>query len=558
MDKRRSQELTGQSKQDSEAPLQPLALPPLQPLALPPLQPLALPPLQPLALPPLQPLASPEPHPKQKLKRSISKIELFVGESPLPVRDLHVASVDSFILVSGDFVIKISFVNESRRALTKFVIGGQPVSKCVLSINQFNREKTFQQQIYAALLPWTHVCPQVYQAVVFEPGACDAFLGRLIPETDMVRNVLAYIRKERHPTDSIGVIVMELLQKPYMQVAEYVTANPSPSRADILNVALHVAARMALVFLHTGVWNPDTHPGNVMTCPGEDIQKIVKLIDFGRGQQEGSHVPFSPNPDKTYTLNQLEHFKWKEEKRFSRRCPPLQRGQTIDDEFVFLLLQKGLSIEYEILPGELQFRYFLNYLCPTVRNKGRVMIHKPSDELFTPTWFGRGHTECDANMIRIAEIIHELEASSTERPVRPIHVPVRLSRTHSSSSIQFDDSRESSKKAKQHQKDIQELDAAARQEAPPASEVGDSELLGFLGSFLQSSRYGGKMRKGGAKISEEPRMWYGVPPTLDVEYNPITQQFIIKKPTAGALLPNTRRKKWTKRKRRKSATFPPG
>jgi len=534
MDKRRSQELTGQSKQDSEAPLQPLALPPLQPLA------------------------SPEPHPKQKLKRSISKIELFVGESPLPVRDLHVASVDSFILVSGDFVIKISFVNESRRALTKFVIGGQPVSKCVLSINQFNREKTFQQQIYAALLPWTHVCPQVYQAVVFEPGACDAFLGRLIPETDMVRNVLAYIRKERHPTDSIGVIVMELLQKPYMQVAEYVTANPSPSRADILNVALHVAARMVLVFLHTGVWNPDTHPGNVMTCPGEDIQKIVKLIDFGRGQQEGSHVPFSPNPDKTYTLNQLEHFKWKEEKRFSRRCPPLQRGQTIDDEFVFLLLQKGLSIEYEILPGELQFRYFLNYLCPTVRNKGRVMIHKPSDELFTPTWFGRGHTECDANMIRIAEIIHELEASSTERPVRPIHVPVRLSRTHSLSSIQFDDSRESSKKAKQHQKDIQLLDAAARQEAPSASEVGDSELLGFLGSFLQSSRYGGKMRKGGAKISEEPRMWYGVPPTLDVEYNPITQQFIIKKPTAGALLPNTRRKKWTKRKRRKSATFPPG
>lgn len=534
MDKRRSQELTGQSKQDSEAPLPPLALPPLHPLA------------------------PPEPHPKQNLKRSISKIELFVGDSPLHVRDLHVASVDSFILVSSNFVIKISFVNESRRALTKFVIGEQPVSKCVLSINQFNREKTFQQQIYAALLPWIHVCPQIYQAAVFEPGACAAFLGRLIPETDMARNVLAYISKERHPTDSIGVIVMELLQKPYMQVAEYVTAKPSPSHDDILNVALHVAARMVLVYHHTEVWNPDTHPGNVMICPGKDIEKSVKLIDFGRGQKKGCFVPFSPSRGKEYTPLQLEHFKWKKRQTFTTLYPPVERGRPIDAECVFLILREGLIAEYNGIPGEFQCGYFLRYWFPTVRNKGRVMIHKPSVQLFTREWFGRGHSLCDANMNRIAEIIHELEARSTERPVRSIHVPVRLTRTHSTSSIQFDELSESSTRAKrQHQKDIQMLAMAACQEAPPASEVGDSEVLEFLGSFLQSSRDEGKMRKGGAKISEEPRMWYGVPPTLDVEYNPITKQFIIKKPTSGALLPKTRRKKWTKHKRRKSTTFPP-
>jgi hypothetical protein len=351
--------------------------------------------------------------------------------------------------------------------------------------------------------------------MVFHPSSCEEILNSLTStEEDTANKMLTYLRTHLTKDDSIGVIVMELLSEPYMQLSQYIDVSPAP--INFLEIALQVGARMVMVYDHAGVWNPDTHLGNIMIRQGDRTGKSVMLIDYGRAQLYEGHKSYHQNPGKTYYPLQLKHFEWKQDKIFSDKYKRFPMT-TIDAESVFLALQSGLCVEYNVRWGEFQCILLLREWFPFVRNRGLFMDVKPSVQLFTREWFGRDHPDCTRRLTRMADIIRELT------PSKPLNKKVK----------------------QQHDKDVRSLRAAAQ------------PLEGSVETELPSkSRDGGKIRKGG-NPSWKPRRWYSIPPTLDVDYTATTTQLSIKNPVA-AMYKKTRKKKWTNRKRRKSTTFPPG
>lgn len=442
-----------------------------------------------------------------------------LDKEKLQVSHLNATSEECFMFQSGKLAIKVAVINEDLRALPHFIDNGQ-FPKLTISRRQFDREKAIQQQVYAALIPFTKVCPEVYQAMVFSPSSREKFLDSLTStEKDTANKMLTYLRTHLTKDDSIGIIVMELLSTPYMQLSQYIDVSPSPT--NFLKIALQVGARMVMVYDHAGVWNPDTNLGNIMIRQGDRTGESVMLIDYGRGQLYEDYEGYHKNPKKTYPPLQLEHFKCKKDKRFSERYKRLPMT-TIDAESVFRALQSGLCVEYSVRWGEFQCIRLLREWFPFVRNRGLFMDVKPSVQLFTREWFGRDHPECTSRLSLMADIIRELT------PSKPLN-----------------------KKAKQqHDKDVEELKAAAHLPSQPLEGSVETELP-------SKSREGGKIRKGGANLSWKPRRWYSIPPTLDVDYNATTKQFIIKSPVAS-MYKKTRKKKWTNRKRSKSTTFSPG
>ena len=455
----------------------------------------------------------------QDLMGSIPLMGVF-DEGKLQVRHLNATSKDCFMFQSGTLAIKVAVINKSLRALPDFIDNGR-FPKLTISRRQFDREKAIQQQVYAVLEPFTQVCPQVYNAMVFHPSSCEEILNSLTStEEDTANKMLTYLRTHLTKDDSIGVIVMELLSEPYMQLSQYIDVSPAPT--NFLEIALQVGARMVMVYDHAGVWNPDTHLGNIMIRQGDRTGKSVMLIDYGRAQLYEGHKSYHQNPGKTYYPLQLKHFEWKQDKIFSEKYKRFPMT-TIDAESVFLALQSGLCVEYNVLKGEFQCILLLREWFPFVRNRGLFMDVKPSVQLFTREWFGRDHPECTRRLEAMADIIRELT------PSKPLNKKVK----------------------QQHDKDVRSLRAAAQ----PLEELRAAQPLeGSVETELPSkSREGGKIRKGG-NPSWKPRRWYSIPPTLDVDYNATTKQFIIKNPVAS-IYKKTRRKKWTKRKRRKSTTF---
>jgi hypothetical protein len=470
----------------------------------------------------------------EKLMQLTSPIQLMgvFDKKKLQVRHLNATSEECFMFQSGTLAIKVAVINEDLRALPHFIDNGR-FPKLTISRRQFDREKAIQQQVYAVLEPFTQVCPQVYQAMVFHPSSREKILNSLTStEKDTANKMLTYLRTHLTKDDSIGIIVMELLSEPYMQLSQYIDVSPAPT--NFLEIALQVGARMVMVYEHAGVWNPDTHLGNIMIHKSDRTGKSVMLIDYGRGQLYEDYEGYHQDPDKTYYPLQLEHFKCKEDKRFSKKYERLPMT-TIDAESVFRALQSGLCVEYSVRWGEFQCILLLREWFPFVRNRGLFMDVKPSVQLFTREWFGRDHPDCTRRLTRMADIIRELTQSK----------PLNKKEKH------------------QHDKDVEELRAAAQpleelRAAQPLKKLRAAQPLeGSVETELPSkSRDGGKIRKGG-NPSWKPRRWYSIPPTLDVDYNATTKQFIIKNPVAS-IYKKTRRKKWTKRKRRKSTTFPPG
>ena len=458
----------------------------------------------------------------QDLMGSVPLMGVF-DKGKLQVRHLNATSEECFMFQSGTLAIKVAVINEDLRALPHFIDNGR-FPKLTISRRQFDREKAIQQQVYAVLEPFTQVCPQVYNAMVFHPSSREEILNSLTStEEDTANKMLTYLRTHLTKDDSIGIIVMELLSEPYMQLSQYIDVSPAPT--NFLKIALQVGARMVMVYDHAGVWNPDTHLGNIMIHKGDRTGESVMLIDYGRGQLYEDYESYHQDPDKTYYPLQLKHFEWKQDKTFSEKYKRFPMT-TIDAESVFLALQSGLCVEYNVRWGEFQCILLLREWFPFVRNRGLFMDVKPSVQLFTREWFGRDHPECTRRLTLMADIIRELT------PSKPLNKKVK----------------------QQHDKDVRSLRAAAQ----PLEELRAAQPLeGSVETELHSkSRDGGKIRKGG-NPSWKPRRWYGIPPTLDVDYNATTKQFIIKTPVA-AMYKKTRRKKWTKRKRRKSTTFPPG
>ena len=450
--------------------------------------------------------------PAQELIAPLPRMEELVEKSSLHVADLNATSVDSFIFRSGNLALKMAFISERPRVLSEIIINKKKFPKCVISRQQFDREMEFQQQVYATLLPFTQVCPQVYQSTVYHPSSCEDFLSSLTPTTDMAEKMLAYVHAHLKSDVSIGVIVMELLPEPYIQVSQYIKLSP----ANFLNIALQVGARMAIVLIYAGVWNPDTHLGNVMVRRGDRIGNSVMLIDYGRGQKEGDYVSRHLRQFGKNAYTELEHLTWKEEKRFSEMYPPIT-VTTIDAESVFLALQRGLVIEYEVGWGEFQCLGFLRQWFPYVKNAGLFIRYKPTVKLFSREWFKRDHPECTRRLEAMAEIIRGL------LPKTPLDETVLL----------------------QQQKDLQRLKEIAHLPPPPLNEIPVEPEVPAQLPHAEST-----IRRGGSTLSWNPRRWYGIPPTTDVDYN-TTNPFITKTPVAGAMYKKTRKKKWTKRKSRK-------
>lgn len=470
-------------------------------------------------------------------ERGGAEVSFSVGTVPLYY--MYCDSVDSMVFTDENgHVIKMSIVAFRRRKLPVFVNEEEVEKpKCVLLRHQFEREKIMQQQIYASMLPWTHACPQLYEATLYDPGTCRPFLGSFIGQTPLAQRMLDYL-KTNLSADSIGVLRMERIPPTYVQLREYIRGGPRgrPQPLQVRIQYVYAAALTVLIFLTTEIFNPDLHPGNIMVYDGNpaDVEYPVYLLDWGRGARDRMYASHSSSGIRSGDPVVDAHRDRRRSRYFSTLYPSLRNYGVLDVDAIFRVLQHCAVMDYEINPVGLQCRHMLQAVFPSMKYNGMYEV-EPTDDLFNAEWFGRDDPVCTENLQQILGLIQRF--GQNQARLGPAAMEARSL---------------SSRNMAEFGRDLALLQSIAEEphvEGPAALEASD-DLDALDAPALKDQEDSGASRHGGGKFKWAPRKWYTVPPTIIVGYNKHTKTMFIKCPERGA----TRKRKKMSRKHRKKAS----
>jgi hypothetical protein len=337
----------------------------------------------------------------------------FVTSSKV-VRDVYWESRDSFIFelvvaspkkIATSRILKLCIVSDTKRRLEDF----GSTNKSILLIENFDREHQFQQYIYTEMLPYGHMCPQVYEAGIIDPNGSLPFLNLCEGSTPQARAMIDYL-KANVDEDSIGYISMEYIPHTYVQFSQYKREHSYRGIPDasVLERACHAMARLIMTFMVTRVCNIDAHSGNMMTLSKDSDTDVVILIDFGNSVNADDYKPYQPRKDGRYSVLMKAHYEVKMKKKYSIKYQSDTYDMaTLDIDTLFYAIRQYAIITYECNPRGLPCMGLLELIFPSMEDDMMEVV--PTPRVFSEEWFGRGDPECEENLKRILTIIYHLQ-----------------------------------------------------------------------------------------------------------------------------------------------------
>ena len=380
---------------------------------------------------------------KRKCINNRPKVSSFIHATKTVV-DMHYESVDSFIFeiriieYSGlehfsKTILKLSIVSETKRSLPYFFKefdddydADNAFLKMIMKTSFFEREKEIQQNMYTAMLPYGHFCPQVFEAGLVDPTGARPFLDTFVGTTDESIRMLNFL-KENVEDDSVGYIVMEYIPSTYIQFKHFKRIN---TPAEILERGLYAMARLCMTFIVTGICNVDAHLGNMLTLAKDTLdvkdKDSVVFIDFGRAVYKHWYEPYHSRHIPKTTLGRHYHAKMtkkysiqysEENRRYTQEIDSLK---ILNKDTLFDAIRHYVIIDYECNWSLPKCRDLIRLLFPNCRIKD-IMDRLPHNDLFSDRWFHKDESTHHLN--RMVAIMYALPNASRFFAVPPIVTP---------------------------------------------------------------------------------------------------------------------------------------